>query len=69
MDNHEDICPICKTPWTRTPRIVTNEFWVHCIPCNKKKEDLIKDYNKSPKSYGGLKYYEDDFGHYGLYNK
>jgi len=33
-------CPVCYTKWTKTPRIVCNEYWWHCVDCVKKAEDI-----------------------------
>ena len=45
-------CPVCKTDWTRTPRIVVNEDWVHCKKCKKKAEDIIKERGKVNPMFG-----------------
>ena len=29
-------CPKCDTPWTKTPRIVCEGSWWHCVKCGKK---------------------------------
>ena len=39
-------CPKCETEWTKTPRVVNGEVWVHCKPCNKKADDIIKSMNE-----------------------
>ena len=35
-------CPACETPWTKTPKIVCNDRWWHCVKCEKKAEDIPK---------------------------
>jgi len=37
---HGERCPVCYTEWTKTPRIVCNEYWWHCVRCEKKAEDI-----------------------------
>jgi len=36
-------CPKCLTPWSFIPRIVCAGNWVHCAPCKKKAEILVKE--------------------------
>ena len=41
-----DNCPVCKTTWTKTSRIVCGDHWIHCVPCGKKAEDIIAETKK-----------------------
>lgn len=36
-------CPKCGTEWTVTPKVLTNESWIHCMKCEKKAEDLVSE--------------------------
>jgi len=41
-EDHEkwgEDCPQCGTKWTKTQRNIGG-FWVHCLPCKKKAEDI-----------------------------
>ncbi len=46
-DKLPENCPICKTKWTKTPRIVVNEYWYHCEICKKKAEDIMAEQEKA----------------------
>lgn len=35
-------CPVCKTSWTKTPRVVTSDKWWHCEKCKKKAITIFK---------------------------
>ena len=35
-------CPVCRTEWSKVPRIVCNEYWWHCEKCEKKAKDIIE---------------------------
>jgi hypothetical protein len=41
-------CPKCDTPWTKTPRIICDESWWHCVKCEKKAEDIPKEKGVNP---------------------
>ena len=46
-----ELCPVCKTPWTKTPRVVTSDRWWHCEKCAKKASTIAKqESNKKEKS-------------------
>lgn len=52
-------CPRCQTPWT-----VTNfgaKKWYHCIPCNKKADDLILGHSSPPPLPTGSSSGDPDF--------
>jgi hypothetical protein len=39
-------CPRCQTPWTITS--FGAKKWYHCVPCNKKADDLILGHSSPP---------------------
>jgi ribosomal protein L37AE/L43A len=43
-------CPVCRTEWSKVPRIVCNEYWWHCEKCEKKAKDIIEEENKNKKA-------------------
>lgn len=66
-----DNCPVCKTKWTRTPRVVTTDVWVHCKPCGSKAEDIMKKHKEpkinphaTPSKYSGTKYDKEEWSSY-----
>lgn len=49
-NKYGQFCPICKTEWTKTPRIVCNDYWYSCEKCGKKADDILKEHKEKQKS-------------------
>lgn len=50
MSDLPENCPKCDTKWSKTPKIMGGGFWIHCKPCNKKAEDIMKEQKDSKKT-------------------
>lgn len=59
---YSEKCPICKTEWSTVARIVHGGHWVHCVPCKRKADQILKEEEEKNKSSGTKNW---DFGGWG----
>jgi len=60
IESNDEVCPFCHTRWKTTKYL--NNVWKDCVPCNKKSEELIDQYNTTKEKDNTNKKEEDDFG-------